>query len=56
VFLGEEDVTEAIRSEACGDRASRVAALPAVRTALVGLQRAFAGRQGWWPTGGTWEP
>jgi CMP/dCMP kinase len=41
VFLGAEDVTEAIRSEACGDRASRVAALPGVRTALVGLQRSF---------------
>jgi len=41
VFLGDRDVTEAIRSEACGDRASRVAALPGVRTALVGLQRSF---------------
>ena len=41
VLLGGQDVTEAIRSEACGDRASRVAALPAVRTALVGLQRGF---------------
>jgi CMP/dCMP kinase len=41
VFLGEREVTEAIRSEACGDRASRVAALPGVRTALVGLQRGF---------------
>jgi CMP/dCMP kinase len=41
VLLGEQDVTAAIRSEACGDRASRVAALPAVRAALVGLQRAF---------------
>lgn len=41
VFLGDRDVTEAIRSEACGDRASRVAAWPGVRTALVGLQRGF---------------
>jgi CMP/dCMP kinase len=41
VMLDGEDVTEAIRSEQCGDRASRVAALPAVRTALVGLQRGF---------------
>jgi cytidylate kinase len=41
VLLGDKDVTEAIRSEACGDRASRVAALPSVRTALVGLQRGF---------------
>jgi CMP/dCMP kinase len=41
VMLEGEDVTEAIRSERCGDRASRVAALPAVRTALIGLQRGF---------------
>lgn len=41
VFLGERDVTEEIRSEGCGDRASRIAALPGVRTALVGLQRGF---------------
>jgi cytidylate kinase len=30
-----------IRSETCGERASRVATLPGVRTALVGLQRGF---------------
>jgi CMP/dCMP kinase len=41
VFLGDRDVTDAIRSENCGNRASRVAALPGVRTALVGLQRSF---------------
>ncbi len=41
VLLGDKDVSAEIRSEACGDRASRVAALPAVRTALVGLQRGF---------------
>ncbi len=41
VLLGGRDVSEEIRSEACGERASRVAALPAVRTALVGLQRGF---------------
>jgi CMP/dCMP kinase len=41
VLLGGRDVTEEIRTEACGERASRVAALPAVRTALVGLQRGF---------------
>jgi len=39
VLLGGRDVSEAIRTEACGERASRVAVLPAVRTALVGLQR-----------------
>jgi cytidylate kinase len=41
VFLGGADVTEAIRSEAAGDGASRVAALPAVRSALVKRQRDF---------------
>jgi CMP/dCMP kinase len=41
VLLGGRDVTEEIRTEACGERASRIAALPAVRTALVGLQRGF---------------
>ncbi|NHA14516.1 (d)CMP kinase [Thioalkalivibrio sp. XN279] len=41
VWLGDEDVSEEIRTEDCGNRASRVAALPGVRTALVGLQREF---------------
>jgi cytidylate kinase len=41
VWLGDEDVSEEIRSEDCGNRASKVAALPGVRTALVGLQREF---------------
>jgi CMP/dCMP kinase len=41
VYLGDRDVTDEIRSEACGDRASRVASLPSVRTALIGLQRSF---------------
>lgn len=41
VLLGGEDVTEEIRSEAVGEAASTVAAYPAVREALVGLQRRF---------------
>jgi cytidylate kinase len=41
VLLGEEDVTAAIRSEASGAGASRVAAWPQVRQALLGRQRAF---------------
>jgi len=41
VFLGEQDVTEAIRTEEAGMNASRVSALPAVRTALVELQHSF---------------
>lgn len=41
VLLGDEDVTDAIRTEAAGMDASRVSALPAVRTALVALQQSF---------------
>lgn len=41
VFLGEQDVTEAIRTEEAGMNASRVSALPAVRLALVDLQHSF---------------
>ena len=41
VLLGEVDVTEAIRTEEAGMNASKVSALPAVRTALVALQHSF---------------
>ena len=41
VWLSGEDVTEAIRSEAAGMDASKVSALPAVRTALIRLQHSF---------------
>ncbi len=41
VFLDENDVTLAIRHEKAGDNASKVAVLPAVRSALVDLQRGF---------------
>ncbi|MEP6825240.1 MAG: bifunctional 3-phosphoshikimate 1-carboxyvinyltransferase/cytidylate kinase [Ramlibacter sp.] len=41
VLLGGQDVTESIRTEAAGMNASRVSALPAVRTALVALQQGF---------------
>jgi 3-phosphoshikimate 1-carboxyvinyltransferase len=41
VFLGDQDVTEVIRSEEAGMNASRVSALPAVRLALVDLQHSF---------------
>jgi cytidylate kinase len=41
VFLGPENVTAAIRAEEIGNAASKIAALPAVRQALVGLQLAF---------------
>lgn len=41
VWLGEEDVSEAIRTEAASAGASRVAALPAVRAALLERQRTW---------------
>jgi cytidylate kinase len=42
VWLAGERVTQAIRAEEVGIGASRVAALPAVRTALLTRQRAYA--------------
>jgi cytidylate kinase len=41
VFLNKQDVTEKIRAEECSMRASEVAKLPLVRTALLKRQRAF---------------
>ncbi len=41
VLLGGDDVSDAIRTEAAGAGASRVAALPAVRLALLDRQRRF---------------
>jgi len=41
IFLNKQDVTEKIRNEAVGVRASEVAKLSAVRTALLERQRAF---------------
>ena len=41
ISLGEEHVTEKVRSEVVGNRASEVAKLPALRQALLRRQRAF---------------
>jgi cytidylate kinase len=41
IWLADENVTEAIRAEAVGEGASKVAALPAVRAALLDRQRAY---------------
>ncbi|RJG04033.1 (d)CMP kinase [Noviherbaspirillum sedimenti] len=41
VFLGQENVAAAIRAEEVGNTASKIAALPAVRQALFGLQLDF---------------
>src|SRR5271156_4651012 len=42
VWLEEEDVTRDIRTEEAGNDASKVAAIPAVRAALLARQRRFA--------------
>ncbi len=41
VFIGDRLVGDELRTESAGRAASRVAALPAVREALLGRQRAF---------------
>lgn len=41
IFLEGEDVSDAIRSESCGNAASQIASLPAVRQALLQRQRDF---------------
>ncbi|MBI3431933.1 MAG: (d)CMP kinase [Hydrogenophilales bacterium] len=41
IWLGDENVTDAIRAEAVGEGASKVASLPAVRAALLDRQRAY---------------
>ncbi|HLE67345.1 MAG TPA: (d)CMP kinase [Burkholderiales bacterium] len=41
IFLSGQDVTDAVREESCGNRASEVARLPAVRKALLARQRTF---------------
>lgn len=41
IWLDGDEISADIRTEAAGDRASQVAALPGVRKALLGLQRAF---------------
>ena len=42
IWLGDEEVSQAIRSETAGERASQVAAVPGVRHALMDRQRRFA--------------
>lgn len=41
IWLESENVTDAIRAEACSNAASRIAAYPRVRVALLERQRAF---------------
>jgi cytidylate kinase len=46
IWLDGTEVSRAIRTEQAGEGASRVAAMPAVRAALLERQRAFAGPPG----------
>jgi cytidylate kinase len=41
ILLDRENVTQLIRNEEIGDKASKIAAIPAVRAALLARQRAF---------------
>ena len=41
IFYEDQDVTEELRSEGCGNRASEIARLPRVRDALLARQHAF---------------
>lgn len=41
VILSGKDITSRIQSEVCGNQASRLAAMPGVRAALLAKQRAF---------------
>jgi cytidylate kinase len=46
VILDNNDVTSAIRSELCGQDASKIATIPQIRDALLERQRAFAKEPG----------
>src|SRR4030095_10917458 len=46
IWLAGEEVSQRIRTEQAGEGASRVAAMPGVRTALLDRQRAFSGPPG----------
>ena len=46
IFLEGDDISGDIRTESAGNMASKVAALPQVRTALLERQRAFAREPG----------
>ncbi len=41
-FLGAQDISDYIRTESCGQAASKIAVIPEIRTALLDMQRRFA--------------
>lgn len=42
IYLNDEDISRDLRQESCGQNASKIAAIPEIRTALLEKQRAFA--------------
>lgn len=46
IFLSNEEISHAIRTETCGQLASKIAVIPEVREALLERQRAFAKHPG----------
>ncbi len=46
VFLGDRDVTDAVRSPEIGERASRLSVFPRVREAMVAIQQAYGRAHG----------
>jgi cytidylate kinase len=46
IFLDGENITQLIRNEEIGEKASQIAAIPAVREALLARQRAFLAKPG----------
>ena len=54
ILLAGRPVQDAIRQEAIGNAASKIAALPAVRAALVELSTASVKRRAWWPMAAIW--
>lgn len=56
ILLSGIDVSRAIRAEAVGVAASKIATIPAVRQALVELQHDFRRPPAWLLTAGIWAP
>ncbi len=54
VFLGDKDVTDAIREEAVGLAASRVATMASVGRRFWIWNATFAEHRVWWPTDAIW--
>lgn len=56
IFLDGREVTDLIRTEGAGNNASKVAAMPGVRAALLDWQRGYAQPRASWPMVAIWAP